>query len=82
MTNQSTMAVCSECRGLFPCSALNHWQLCESCCEVLQLDADLRFALGVKRDGLTPDEKAQEVEFARKQAEKVRGAWFSLPETE
>lgn len=62
---------CSECGEMFPAEALNHWELCKECVLDLETLADFRDAVALRRDGMSPLEKAQEVAFTRKQALKA-----------
>ena len=68
---------CSECGEAFPQDALNHWQLCSECVEDLETRADFLDTMTLLRDGMTADEKAQEVLYVRERAKEVR---FIQPE--
>lgn len=56
---------CTECGEDFEVYEHNPYTLCRDCGDTLQALADLRYDFLEKRDGLTPQEKAQVVQDLR-----------------
>lgn len=65
---------CTECGEAFEIYEHNPYTLCRDCVDTLQALADIRNDFLEKRDGLTAQEKAQEVQDLR---DRVRNLSFT-----